>query len=921
MAGIIIRQGENTLQAAASALVAEAWAEGTLPGGAGTKSAKEWAGDAAASAASIPAAGLSNIWHDGRLRALYDANQTINAGATTLYLDGVARVLATAGTLYWDTAASPFGNPALVTTGVSTDLYVSLADIGLRIGQSIKTKVGLIVDSGSTFTATLFARTALNGTVTGNTAAVSFVGAGAYAEKDLAEFTIPAGTTVLALRVSRTAGSGSAKICAIQAVLGALARPMDEDRASSYNAYRGTLLGTASRRAAAHNLALLTATLDKSKNLFNPADPDVLTGYYISDTSGLPVASASYNASGFIPVVPGEQYTVSYGHRRAYYDAYGRYVSGVNDTSLGAGSTFTIPAGCYFMRQGVTPAVWATFQVEAGASKTSYAAFTPKLKSAALPPLTGSMFADESIAVGKLTPLDRSKNLFNPDDPDFADGYYVSFSSGNLAANATYAASGFIPVTESTEYTASYSHQRAFYNASKVYISGTNSGNPGTFTTPAGCAYVRLTMLASGVGSFQFELGGTATAYEAYYSPRIPYASLPPGIETVADRLDAVATIDGAPLFNPYKPELLRHCHYRLMRRALGETGQLVISVAGDSYTHNAARWSGPFTDYLAAKYGDAGGGWCGFGFNAGSNSAPWTAINQPQYRQGNVRPATYPTTLYGSMTSTYAHLSPSGSPDLCTITMTASGDYVTQAMPATPVHNGCDLFFEGTSDGVVRYKWDSGSWTSVNVQGAVGQVQKVAITTGMPSGAGTLTVEWVSGTVKLCGVNLTSAADGVRVNKLACTGSNIGQWAAATATEWERGLGLLNHHAFIYMDGANSQAGSMGASTWGGHLATIIGRLRTATPGLDILIATPPENQRGYSPSMTVYAAEARKRAQALRVAYMDMQDAFGDPFNPTEYGSAGAIPLFNADLIHPEPATGGRRLLAEFLKCVEPL
>lgn len=53
MAGIIIRQGENTLQAAASALTAEAWAEGTLPGGAGTKSAKEHATAAAASAASI----------------------------------------------------------------------------------------------------------------------------------------------------------------------------------------------------------------------------------------------------------------------------------------------------------------------------------------------------------------------------------------------------------------------------------------------------------------------------------------------------------------------------------------------------------------------------------------------------------------------------------------------------------------------------------------------------------------------------------------------------------------------------------------------------------------------------------------------------------------------------------------------------
>jgi hypothetical protein len=50
-AAVNAQVGENTLAAANSATLAQSWAEGTLPGGSGTKSALEWADDAAQSAA------------------------------------------------------------------------------------------------------------------------------------------------------------------------------------------------------------------------------------------------------------------------------------------------------------------------------------------------------------------------------------------------------------------------------------------------------------------------------------------------------------------------------------------------------------------------------------------------------------------------------------------------------------------------------------------------------------------------------------------------------------------------------------------------------------------------------------------------------------------------------------------------------
>lgn len=874
---------------------------------------------AVAAAAGAAASGLNNLWKDSHFRALYDALPTIAGTTTTLKLDGQARVLLTAGTVSWDLVSSPFGNPAPLCTEASTDFYISLAELGVRVGQTVTLKAGIVGASGSNFSARLFARASDSGTVTGSGAATALAGTGAYVEGDVAPLTIPAGTTVLMLRVARTSGSGTVAVCALQAVLGALARPMDENRATSFKAVQAAVQAAANGTTANRNAALSSLAFDASKNLINPNDPDVKLGHFIDFSSGVPTANAAYNASGFIPVVPGQTYTVSFGHQRAFYDTRYQYVSGTNDTSNTTGTTFVVPAGCYYMRQGASLAAWGTFQLEAGSTKTSFAAFSRKLKAASVPGNAPDSFNAESIVIEKLTPLDRSKNLFNPDDPDVLPGYYVAYNTGIPAANATYTASGFIPVTAGADYTVSYAHQRAFYTAEKVYISGTNTLAPATFTAPAGAAFVRVTVQAIGVDSFQIEAGTSATAFEPYYAPRIGYGALPPDLETARDRLAAVTTPAGAPLSNPYKPEHLRNCNYRLMKRLLGESAQLVISAAGDSFTHNTSRWIGPFTNYLTAKYGDAGGGWCGFGFaTSAGQSEPWTAPNQPAYRQGNARPATYPTTLFGSMTSTYSWTA-GASPDLAVVTLSQAGDYITQGMPATPVHNGCDLLFIGTADGQIRWRWGSGSWTTENVQGTVGQLQKISLAAGIPAGAGTLTVEWVAGTVKLCGVNLLSAADGVRVNKLACTGSRVSQWAAAPAVEWERGLGFLGHHCFVYMDGTNSQAAGASGTTWGNDIETVVTRVRSATPGVDVLLATPPENQRGFGISMVTYATEGRDRAQALRACFYDMQDLFGDALDPNEYASDGDLPLFNADDTHPEPLTGGRSLVVGFLKCVE--
>jgi hypothetical protein len=316
--------------------------------------------------------------------------------------------------------------------------------------------------------------------------------------------------------------------------------------------------------------------------------------------------------------------------------------------------------------------------------------------------------------------------------------------------------------------------------------------------------------------------------------------------------------------------------------------------------------------------------------------SRVFNGSNQPSYTNGSVRPNTYPTRLFGNVVQAYYN---QPSPDLAMATLAQAGDKVFQGFPALPVHDGCDLHFFGTADGVIQYSWGTykGSGSIVEpssyafaapaqlaVQGALATSQIADIKAGMPAGQGGLLIEWVAGTAKVPGVNLKSSAPGVRINKLAATGSNIGQWANAPAAQWEAALAALGAHAGILMDGTNSQGSSMSPTAWGANVATIVGRIRAANPGVDVLLATPPENQRTTNTvPMSAYAIEGRKRAVSLRCAFLDLQPAFGDPSNPGEYAWNGSVPLFANEVpagIHPEPLTGGRAMVAEFLDFVIP-
>jgi len=377
-------------------------------------------------------------------------------------------------------------------------------------------------------------------------------------------------------------------------------------------------------------------------------------------------------------------------------------------------------------------------------------------------------------------------------------------------------------------------------------------------------------------------------------------------------RISQSLTAYGTPLVPSFGEETLRAQHYLLTKLAYGESAQVNIAFVGDSYTHNASRYTGPVTDLLVAKYGDGGGGWTGYGF-ATAGTRPYAAGgNQPALINGNARPSIYGLTYVGQWTATY---NASDSPDLSHIVSTTAGDRITRTVPASPAHTALRVIFIGTSNGVVRYRVNSGSWTSVNTQGTVGAIQYFDVAL---SGAATVDIETVSGTVWLCGDNALSSASGVRVHKLGGTGSQISSWAGRTAAQQQAGWALLAIDSFSIMDGTNSQTAAVATGTWSTYLTTMITRFRAAVSFPDVTVMMPPENQRGLSPAMSEYSLAGREVAASLGTAFLDLQRNFG--LVPADYASTSGRPLFNSDGIHPEPATGGRVMAAAVLNLIIP-
>ncbi|MCS5991718.1 hypothetical protein LNP02_24345 [Klebsiella variicola subsp. variicola] len=132
-----------------------------------------------------------------------------------------------------------------------------------------------------------------------------------------------------------------------------------------------------------------------------------------------------------------------------------------------------------------------------------------------------------------------------------------------------------MPVIAGQNYTQSYSHQTAFYDANKVYISGVlalgTPTTPRTLLAPAGAAYVRMTVANTVLDTTQFEKGSESTSYQAYSlyldPTRIDTSSL--NINSVPEYIE--------------RAYQLRVARMKLAQLESGASAILTIGIFGDS--------------------------------------------------------------------------------------------------------------------------------------------------------------------------------------------------------------------------------------------------------------------------------------------------------------------------------------------------
>lgn len=359
--------------------------------------------------------------------------------------------------------------------------------------------------------------------------------------------------------------------------------------------------------------------------------------------------------------------------------------------------------------------------------------------------------------------------------------------------------------------------------------------------------------------------------------------------DLISERLDSALTPHGLPKGYIWGAEYLRETRQRLRKLALGDTATLGIALIGDSWTHNYLRYSGPVASTLKTAYGNAGLGWVGFSWPTGL----------PDLRNGSIDPTSCTVTVTGTWATTYGT---STSPDIGQISSSTAADEVSVTGPASC--SAVVLYHRG--GGVVRYRWDGGSWTSATLSGSTLQTLSLS---SVPSTAWTLEIEVVSGTPILCGLDIQKSTSGVRVHKLGSTGSRTSQWAGVTASEWQSGITALAPNLVVILHGTNDQS-AYAPATFRTHMETILDRVRVAAPAADILIVAPCENIRDDNAwPMADYAEEAYQLAEEYSAGFLNLQPLFG--LVPADYANGSSRPWFNADEVHPDPDTGGRAIV----------
>lgn len=364
------------------------------------------------------------------------------------------------------------------------------------------------------------------------------------------------------------------------------------------------------------------------------------------------------------------------------------------------------------------------------------------------------------------------------------------------------------------------------------------------------------------------------------------------------DRVDKSLNEFGLNRTHKFGEWYLRETRQRTRKMLLNESQKLTILMIGDSWTHAATRYSGNFGLEMQKAFGGTSAGFTGFSWGYGTPpNAGWNT---------NFDPSTTSIAISGAWVVKYGKQT---SPDICAASSSTAGDtiVITTTREATSA-----LLFANNNSAQIRYKYNSGAWNSLTLSGAV---EYFTLATP-PVGSFDITFEVVSGVCDLYGLSLTNDGSGVVIHKVGATGSQLAAWAnLSNNPEWRANIAALAPNLITILHGTNDQ-NNYTAAQFKANGQTLIDNIRSVLPLCDILLISPCENGRANSIPMSAYQDVTQQLAYENKCAFLNLQHVFGDSFS--EYASTSPRNWFNADLIHPEPSTGGRAILDAVYKIV---
>lgn len=349
----------------------------------------------------------------------------------------------------------------------------------------------------------------------------------------------------------------------------------------------------------------------------------------------------------------------------------------------------------------------------------------------------------------------------------------------------------------------------------------------------------------------------------------------------------------------PWNTQTMRETQMQVSRIKYNSIDSVYsLAIIGDSFTHLRQRYTLPLAERLQNDLGNAGAGWIGFGNpDSGTGNINGSALSDPTVTVSGTVPS-----------SNYATAQ---SPDICSVILDNSA--VQYRVNTIPADSQSLKLLAKKQTGVIEYSVDSGaSWAQVDL--STGSDINVSMLT-IPSTQFNLWIRYVSGTVELYGLVHKLSTNGALIHKLGATGSSAAQWSAqVTSSAFKQGLSELSPNAVAIMLGTNDQTGSTRPNVFKQYIQTIVDSVREAVPTADILLLSPPDNQRGSNVPMPAYASVMRDIAIRESIAFHDYQQDYGT--DPQSYAFGSDRPWFSADMVHPNPDVGGGLPLAERIR-----